>query len=192
MARWSYDARLDGTKLDGTKLDRGDQMTADADATAPGTGTGKIKVWFRFEPRAGWLPFDTEGLWAVPLSADTATIASAPFLQDGISEGDVIRFAPDDEGVNWAIERVTASGNVAIRILPIPDGPLGPDASEVHARLAGFGLSGEAFSPEFPLVAITIPADAPMGEIKAVLARGEAEGWWYWEMGCSTRAWSSA
>ncbi|CAM5553487.1 hypothetical protein SCALM49S_03948 [Streptomyces californicus] len=32
----------------------------------------QIKVWFRFVPREDWLPYDTEGLWATRLSADTA------------------------------------------------------------------------------------------------------------------------
>jgi hypothetical protein len=41
-------------------------------------------VWYRFVPREGWLPYDTEGLWATRLSGDTARVESVPLLQDGV------------------------------------------------------------------------------------------------------------
>ncbi|WP_366942318.1 DUF4265 domain-containing protein [Amycolatopsis sp.] len=53
-------------------------------------GDQRIKVWFRFEPREGWLPHDIEGLWTTLLDEDTARIENVPFLQDGIAEGDVV------------------------------------------------------------------------------------------------------
>jgi hypothetical protein len=52
-----------------------------------------IKVWFRFVPREGWLPYDSEGLWARRLSGDTARVENVPFLQDGVA---------DEEGLHWA------------------------------------------------------------------------------------------
>src|SRR5262245_58517006 len=89
------------------------------------SGAGYIRVCFKFVPRDGWLPYDTEGLWAVPLTDDTAMIANVPFLQDGVAEGDIIRFVTLADGQSWATGRVVASGNVTLRILPIPAGPLG-------------------------------------------------------------------
>jgi hypothetical protein len=62
-----------------------------------------VKIWFRFVPREDWLPYDTEGLWAVPVSADTARVANVPFLQDGVAQGDIVRFTTDDNGVRWAV-----------------------------------------------------------------------------------------
>ncbi|GIF48224.1 hypothetical protein Afe04nite_27630 [Asanoa ferruginea] len=50
-------------------------------------------------PREGWLPYATEGLWAVPAGPDTARISNVPFLQDGVPEGDVVRFMTDPDGV---------------------------------------------------------------------------------------------
>ncbi|MEQ4720191.1 DUF4265 domain-containing protein [Nonomuraea sp. B19D2] len=108
-------------------------------------------MWFQFVPREGWLPYDTEGLWATRLSRDTARVANIPFLQDGVAEGDVVRFITDDDGLHWACERVEASGNCTIRVLPVPDGPLGRSAQPVHEQLAPFGQDGASFSTELPL-----------------------------------------
>ncbi|MFJ7063867.1 DUF4265 domain-containing protein [Streptomyces sp. NPDC101115] len=152
----------------------------------------RIKIWFRFVPREGWLPQDTEGLWAVPVGADTARVANVPFLQDGVAEGDVVRYTTDAEGMHWATGRAEASGNVTIRVLPERFGPLGADARAVHERFARFGLGGESFSAALPLVALTVPADAPMAEIKALLVRGTEDGWWHWETGCTTDTWNAA
>lgn len=84
----------------------------------------RIKVWFRFIPDGGWLPlpYDTEGMWATPVSPDTARIDNVPFLQTGVAQDDVVRFTTDDDGIHWATGRVTASGNCTIRILPNTDG----------------------------------------------------------------------
>ena len=153
---------------------------------------GRIKIWFRFVPREGWLPQDTEGLWATPVGPDTARVDNVPFLQDGVAQDDVVRFTTDADGTRWAAERVTASGNCTLRLLPVADGPLGRSAQAVHERLSPFGLGGEAFSGEFPLVALNVPADAPFTEIKELLVRGTRKGWWHWEMGCATERWRAA
>jgi hypothetical protein len=152
-----------------------------------------IKVWFKFVPREGWLPYDTEGLWATQLSGDTARVENVAFLQDGIAQGDVVRFQADEAGVFWATGRVQSSGHCVVRVLPVPSGPLGRNASAVHAAFARFGLGGEVFSAELPFVAFDVPADADFGGIQQVLADGESQGWWHFEVGSGTdRWWSSA
>lgn len=152
----------------------------------------QIKVWFRFVPREGWLPYDNEGLWATRLSADTARVDNVPFLQDGVAEGETVRFRTDADGVHWATGRVADSGNCTVRVLSVPDGPLGRDARAVHERFAPFGLGGEVFSADFPLVALTVPGGADLRGIKALLARGRDEGWWHFEVSCATDAWRAA
>jgi hypothetical protein len=149
----------------------------------------RIKVWFKFVPREGWLPYDTEGLWATQSSDDTARVDNVAFLQDGIAQGDVVRFQAGQDGVRWATGRVQASGHCVVRVLPVPSGPLGSNASAVHAALARFGLGGEVFSAELPLVAFDVPADADFEEIKHVLAEGQSQGWWHFEVGCGTDRW---
>lgn len=151
-----------------------------------------LKIWFEFMPREGWLPYDTEGLWATALGTDTARLDSAPFLQDGVAKDDVVRFETDEEGVHWCRERVRASGNCTIRVLPEPDGPLGRGANGVNERFHAFGLEGEPFDEALPLVAFNVPADADFAGIKELLRKGEAEGWWYFEVGCATDRWRAA
>jgi Domain of unknown function (DUF4265) len=88
--------------------------------------------------------------------------------------------------------RVEASGNCTIRVLPVPDGPLGRSVRAVHERFAGFGLGGEVFSTTFPLVALNVPADADLAAIKQLLESGKAQGWWEFEEGCVSDAWRDA
>ncbi|MER7338615.1 DUF4265 domain-containing protein [Streptomyces sp. NPDC000075] len=152
----------------------------------------KIKIWFRFVPREGWFPQDTEGLWAMPLGDDTACVRNIPFLQDGVAEGDVVRYQTDADGIHWAVGRVSASGNCTIRVVPVPTGPLGRNPKAVCQRLSAFELGGEVFSEDFPMVAFTAPAGADFAGIKTLLARGQTEGWWHYEVGSGTDEWWNA
>ncbi|ACU75049.1 conserved hypothetical protein [Catenulispora acidiphila DSM 44928] len=168
-------------------------MTTDGTASATSSDQGgKIKVWFRFVPREGWLPQDTEGLWAERLSDDTARIENVPFLQNGVAQGDTIRFATGDDGLFWATDRVEASGDCTVRVISIPAGPLGRSAAAVHERLSVFGLGGEVFSEDFPLVAFNVPAESDFAGIKRLLVQGQDEGWWHFEVACMTDAWQTA
>ncbi|MGW3513568.1 DUF4265 domain-containing protein [Streptomyces sp. NPDC000994] len=157
-----------------------------------GSSVEQIKIWFRFIPREGWLPQDTEGLWATRLSADTARVQSVPFLQDGVAEGDVVRFQTDADGLHWAVGRVSASGNCTIRVVPVPSGPLGRNPQAMHQRFAPFRLGGEVFSEDFPMVAMNAPAGADFTGIKALLTHGQEAGWWHYELGCVTDEWRNA
>ncbi|REH36142.1 uncharacterized protein DUF4265 [Kutzneria buriramensis] len=147
----------------------------------------KIKIWFRFVPREGWFPQDTEGLWATKLSEDTARVENIPFLQDGVAEGDVVRYQTDSDGLHWAAGQVGSAGNCTIRVVPVPTGPLGGSPQAVHERLSPFGLGGEVFSSDFPMVAFTVPAGTDFAGVKALLAQGQTQGWWHYEVGCGTR-----
>ncbi|MFD4020554.1 DUF4265 domain-containing protein [Streptomyces sindenensis] len=168
-------------------------MSSPAGPERPSREADQIKVWFRLAPREDRpLPYETEGLWATRLGPDTARVDNVPFLRDGVAEGETVRFRTDGDGVHWAGERVADSGNCTVRVLPVPDGPLGHDVRAVHERLAGFGLTGEVFSADFPLVALTVPGGADLRGVKALLTRGREEGWWHFEVSCVTDAWRSA
>ncbi|WP_307671646.1 DUF4265 domain-containing protein [Streptomyces sp. V2I9] len=156
------------------------------------TESDRIEAWYRFVPREGWLPYDAEGLWATRLSEDTARVENVPFLQDGVAEGEVVRFVTDADGLRRAKERVEASGNRTVRVLPVPSGPPGRSARAAHERLSPFGLGGEVFGEGFPLVAVNVPAEADLGGIKELLVRGQEDGWGHFEVGCATDAWRSA
>lgn len=154
--------------------------------------TDLIKIWVKFVPREGWLPYDTEGLWAEPIDGHHGRVRSVPFLANGIAFGDVLSYTFGEDATRWATGRVEASGHCTIRVLPVPTGPLGPSAEAVHRCFAPWGLGGEAYSKELPLVALDVPADADLTGIKSLLDRGVEDGWWYYETGCVTDAWRDA
>lgn len=54
-------------------IERGSMMPVIGDAGE------KSRIWFRFVPRGGWFPQDTEGLWGTKLGNDTARVQNAPF-----------------------------------------------------------------------------------------------------------------
>ncbi|HEX6685074.1 MAG TPA: DUF4265 domain-containing protein [Candidatus Limnocylindrales bacterium] len=127
-----------------------------------------------------------------PVSEDTARIRNTPFLAEGVAEGDIVRYITGHDGLLWATGRVEASGNCTVRILPVRDGPLGPSAQRVHDQFAPFGIGGEQYSTELPLVALTIPAHADLADVKRLLVRGQTEGWWHFEASCVTPEWNDA
>lgn len=118
--------------------------------------------------------------------------AECPFLQGGVAKGDVVRFRIDSDGLHWAVERISSSGNCTIRVVPVPTGPLGPSTQAVHQRLAVFGLGGEVFSDDFPMVALTVPPGRNFAGIKALLTPGQEDGWWHFEVGYGTDEWWNA
>ncbi|MBT0768340.1 DUF4265 domain-containing protein [Kineosporia sp. J2-2] len=156
------------------------------------TGTKhKIKIWFKFPPRPGW-PDDTEGLWATPLSGQTAQVESAPFMQEGVAPGDVVRFETDEWGRHWALERVQASGRCVVRVLPDAAGPLGASVEAVNAQFEDFALASWAYSEELPLITFDVPADADFRAIRERLDAGAAGGWWQYEVACADEHWWAA
>ncbi|MFE2475274.1 DUF4265 domain-containing protein [Streptomyces sp. NPDC059389] len=91
-----------------------------------------------------------------------------------------------------AVGRVSSSGNCTIRVVPVPTGSLGRSPQAVHQRLSVFELGGEVLSDDFPMVAFTAPAGADFAGIKTLLAQGQTEGWWHYEVGCGTDEWWNA
>lgn len=66
---------------------------------------------------------------------------------------------------------------------------MGPSPQAVHQSFSAFALGGEVFSADFPMVAFTAPAGADFAGIKALLDRGQKEGWWHYEVGRGTDEW---
>ena len=42
------------------------------------------------------------------------------------------------------------------------------------------------FSDGFPMVAFDVPASTDFSALKALLARGQEDGWWHFEVGSGT------
>lgn len=65
------------------------------DEASSGKDGDRIKVWFRFVPREGWFPQDTEGLWATIPRVWTAFPSCRTESPRGTSCG----FRPTGKGV---------------------------------------------------------------------------------------------
>lgn len=152
---------------------------------------GRVKVWYRFVPREGWPQFEQEGVWATPLGGDLARVDNVPFFVDGAAEGDIVRFTTDAEGVRWVEECVEWSGRCTILVLPVRGGPKAT-AKAVHEVFAPLGIGAEAYSAEFPLVALSVPSDADVRAAKAQLNRGVEAGWWDYQEACVGDSWRTA
>ncbi|AVT29153.1 hypothetical protein C6361_06210 [Plantactinospora sp. BC1] len=68
-------------------------------------------------PREGCLPYDTEGLWAQPVGAETVRVANVPFLQIM-----TLRRLQDIAYLRWpdlpdSSQRYAAFGSWLVRIL---------------------------------------------------------------------------
>lgn len=147
------------------------------------------KVRFHLEQDDdGWPPVTSEGLWATGLGHDLYRLDNIPWLVRGVACDDVFRAEADGDGVMWARDRVQASGNCTIRVVP-----LGEDARQdwrvVLDVLTALGADGEGAGPAYNLVAFNVPPSAQLAKIKSRLRQGEAAGEWGYEEGCVTEAW---
>ncbi|PPK70465.1 DUF4265 domain-containing protein [Actinokineospora auranticolor] len=143
-----------------------------------------IKIWFRIAPPEGLEWAESEGLWAAPVDEDTVQIKNVPFHVPGVAYDDVVRIGADQDGVVWAIAPVSSSGRNTITVHPA-DG----DTTAVWAEFKPWGIGGEAGEGT---LALDIPSDEHLPEVKAVLTRGTREGRWTYQELCVTERWLAA
>jgi xanthine dehydrogenase molybdopterin-binding subunit B len=148
-----------------------------------------VKIRFRLEPdTAGWPPAESEGLWAEPLGRDLYRVDNTPWFVLMLAADDIVRAASGDDDVLWATERVEWSGKHTIRV--IPRSSAGMTASQVRETFEPLRVTGEVLQ-QYRMVALDVPADAPLADVKALLRRGEREGWWDFEEACVGDPWLS-
>jgi len=154
------------------------------------TESGLVHVVFELEVDAdGWPPVGAERVWAEPLGADTYRVDNTPWFVRDIAADDIVRaVAPDDQSWPVYVERVRWSGNYTVRIIPFSAGPLRGSLQAVLDLLTPLGADGEG-AGTYPIVALTIPPEADIGSIRALLDQGEREGWWEFEEGCIDATW---
>ncbi|WP_031517473.1 DUF4265 domain-containing protein [Streptomyces sp. NRRL F-5123] len=148
-----------------------------------------VKVYFRLEvDEDGWPPASVESLWAVDLGDGSVRVDNTPWFVRGVASGDIIRVEADDEGIRWAGETVQASGHCTIRLIVLRDGGSEVARRTVLERFHRLGTTGEGIE-RFGMVALDVPPEADLPQVKELLERGESEGAWEWEEGCVTAAW---
>ncbi|ACU70257.1 conserved hypothetical protein [Catenulispora acidiphila DSM 44928] len=152
----------------------------------------QVKLHFRMEvDEAGWPPASVESLWAVDLGDGTVRLANTPWFVRGVASGDVIRVRVDEEGVRWAGKVVQASDNCTIRLIVLKDGGSAEARQTVLETFHRLGTTGEGIE-QFRMVALRVPPSADLARIRKLLHHGETKGWWHWEEGCVTAAWTAA
>ncbi|GIE75141.1 hypothetical protein Aph02nite_10910 [Actinoplanes philippinensis] len=159
-----------------------------------GTGANEqfVKVVFELQQDDdGWPPVGREGLWAVPVTADTVRLDNTPWFARNVASGDLFRVHRSEDGQLVADERLEWSGNCTIRIIPFADGALGGSRQRVLDLFAPLGVTGEGLQ-QFGMVALDVPPDADLAAVKRQLRDGARDGWWDYEEGCVGDAWLEA
>jgi hypothetical protein len=146
-----------------------------------------VRVRVRLEQDDGWPPAESEGLWAQERSRGTYLLANTPFFAFGLSHGDLVRGATDEDGVIWFIRRVQRGGSLTVRIITTnPADPL----EDVVAEFEPHGVSGE--SMERPrLLALDLPPGSDLASTKALLAAGVESGRWHVEESDISEEWAA-
>jgi hypothetical protein len=154
---------------------------------------GLVRVRFDLpDDGSGWPPASSEGLWAAPLpEPHHVRLDNAPWFVRGAAADDVYRVSADGDGVLWAVESVSWSGNCTIRVIVFRDGPLAGDMGRALGTFAPFGVDGEGME-QYRLLALNVPPEADLAAVKRVLKEGATNGWWAFEEGCVGEDWQAA
>ena len=157
-----------------------------------GDETQSIQVSFQLRPvNETWPPVPSERLWAQPLGDGRFRIASTPWFISDIAIGDIVAAATRNDEAIWATDRLEASGNVTIRVIPRKDGPLWGDPQAVVDGFVALGAVAQGIN-QHGILAFDIPASADLSAVKAFLVACAAQANWYFEEGCVSDAWTSA
>lgn len=142
----------------------------------------KHKILFRLErDEDGYPPADWESLWATQHGQDTFIIDNIPFYARGVSLGDLVKVRAVQGELHFE-DVVQYSGHGTIRIIIY-------DTSEVQAvRDAVKHLGCPSELSHVPgLIAVDLPPEAALAELRKFLGRGgdsgrfdyeEAAVWW--------------
>jgi hypothetical protein len=147
------------------------------------------RIRFRLEQdEDGYPPYASEGVWAEPVPPGGYRLLNVPWFAFNVAEGDVFLVESDADGTLWATERIERSENCTIRVYPLDDRSLG----SVLQEFVALGAEGEIAGGSDYVVALTIPPEARIAEIKKRLQQGEEQGEWGYDEGCIDDAWKSA
>jgi hypothetical protein len=146
------------------------------------------KVHFSLDSR-DWHGHAGEFLWAAPLSPVDETrvrIENSPFFTMGINYRDVVQIQATDDKAVFAFERVVErSGHSTFMVLVIPDEP---KFVALWSELEEMGCSYERVEIRLSmgrrvLLSVDVPASADIGDVLAVLVKGEEGAVWAFQDG---------
>ncbi|MFG2691618.1 DUF4265 domain-containing protein [Streptomyces sp. NPDC048405] len=111
---------------------------------------------------------------------------NTPWFVRGVASDDIIRVELDEGGVRWTAETVQASQNCTIRLIVLKDGGFAAARQSVLDVIHRLGATGEGIE-QFWMVALDVPPDAELRQLRRLLEHGAAKGWWHWEEGMRHR-----
>lgn len=151
-----------------------------------------VKIRFSLEVGDdGWPPVGSEGVWAAALGGGLYRLDNTPWFARGVAYGDVVEAMSGSDGIPWATKLVHWNGHLTIRVIPFRDGPLTGDLQAVLDAFAPYGVTGEGAGPSYAIVALDVPPDAPLRDVKSLLREGQADGRWEYEEGCVSDEWEA-
>lgn len=149
-----------------------------------------VRVHFALEPQDGWPPVPDEALWAQAIGGGRYLIESPPWYVRGVAVDDEVSARADDDGRLWADGEVAPGGRLTVRVLPLPEGPLGGDPAAVAEAFGPLGVRCGDPS-RHGIVALDIPGDGDLPAIKALLLDGESAGRWDFDEARTSPEWQA-
>lgn len=147
------------------------------DATAQQDASPLVKVLFH--PNDGYYT-TTETLWADDLGGARYRLRNSPWYIYSISLGDVVRARPAADGMLEFVEVLERSGRSTLRIL-VREGIDAATFERFWQPLAALGCTYEHAKGR--LYAIDAPPGVDLGQVAALMAKGEEDAVWDWEAG---------
>lgn len=132
-----------------------------------------------FHPNDGYYT-TTETLWADDLGESRYRLRNSPWYIYNISLGDIVRARPAEDGMLEFVEVLERSGRSTFRVL-VREGVDRATFERFWQPLEALGCSYEHAKGR--LFAIDAPLGVDLGQVAALLAKGEADAVWDWEAG---------
>ncbi len=123
----------------------------------------------------GYPPVAHESAWAVDLGDGRFLIDSIPFFARAATLGDTIT-AHEEGGALQYSATLARSGNSLLRVVYFD----GTEPAEIRSPLSNLGCSTE-LNAAHHLIAVSVPAEVRLEDVRACLAAGFASGRWDYE-----------
>jgi hypothetical protein len=134
------------------------------------------KVLFKLQrDDEGYPPADVEGIWAEETADGELIIDNIPFFAREATLGDIVEVSQAGEEIFYASTR-KRSGNSLLRVVFFE----GHDPAKLRAELARLGCSTE-LSHLQSLVAVNVPPEVKIEDVRALLNEGCSKGYWDYE-----------
>lgn len=145
------------------------------------------KVHFKVIPdQDGYPPFNSENLWCMRIDERRFRVDNIPFFVKGVSYGDVVSVAEDENGNLNFVEVIEERGHSTFRVIINDelDDQQPPEIRirELAAELEELGCA-TSISPPPELLAIDIPPTVSITKVQEMLSDGEARDLWSYEEG---------